>query len=355
MNLPVGSLALILLFLFLRVKWNRSTSIVEKLGRLDHFGNVLLVCSTVSVLLALTWASVVYPWSDYHVLVPLILGLAGLGAFVWFEGSAYVTEPVMPLRIFGNRTSTVIYAITLLNGAAIFWIFFFLPIFFQSVMLSSPARSGVQILPICLVAIPGAAISAMVLAKWGKYKGLHIAGFALMTIGFGLFSMLDKDSSTAEWVIYQIIPAIGSGMLLNTLLPAFQAGLDEKDQAAATASWAFIRSFGNVWGVAIPATVFNSYTAKYSSRIDDAAARMMLSDGHAYASATRAFVMSFPEPVQTQIREVFSDAMRMVFLVGIAIVGLAFVIAFAEKEVKLRKGLETEFGLEDRKSDSEAP
>lgn len=222
-------------------------------------------------------------------------------------------------------------------------------------MLSSPARSGVQILPMCLVAIPGAAVSAIVLAKWGKYKVLHIAGFALMTIGFGLFSILDRNSSTAEWIVYQIIPALGSGLLLNTLLPAFQAGLQEKDQAAATASWAFIRSFGSVWGVAIPATVFNSYTARYSSRVDDPVAREMLSNGNAYASATRAFVTAFPEPVQIQIRDVFAEAMRMVFLVGIAIVGLAFLITFAEREVKLRKELETEFGLEDRKSEKERP
>lgn len=33
---------------------------------------------------------------------------------------------------------------------------------------------------------------------------------------------------------------------------------DEADQAATTAAWSFVRSFGSIWGVAIPAAIFNN-------------------------------------------------------------------------------------------------
>ncbi|KAL0783685.1 hypothetical protein CaCOL14_001591 [Colletotrichum acutatum] len=341
-NLPVGGLSLVLLYLFLRVKWDRTATLKDKLRRLDYIGNSMLIASTVSVLIALTGADAIHPWSYYRVIVPLILGLLGIVAFCIFEGSVIVPEPVMPLRLFANRTSTVVYATTVLNSAILYWAFFFLPLYFQAVKLSTPARSGVQSLPVTSISIPGAAISAVVLARWGCYKALHIAGFALMTLGLGTWTFLNRNSSTAAWVLVQVVPAVVSGMLLNTLLPAFQAGLAEADQAAATASWSFIRSFESIWGVAIPATVFNTCTSSHAAqKIDDPTARGVLQHGDAYASATKTFIESFDEPKRSQIIDVFTEAMRKVSFIAIAFGGLAFSLSFLEREIKLRKDLET--------------
>lgn len=235
-----------------------------------------------------------------------------------------------------------------------YWIFFFLPLYFQSVQLSTPTRSGVQILPVTLIAVPGAAVGAISLAKWGRYKLLHIVGFAFLTAGFGSLSVLTKDSSTAEWVCLQILPSIGAGMVLDTLLPAFQAPVAEVDSAAAAAGWSFMRSFGNIWGVAIPGAIFNTYTSQYAGNlITDPTAKSSLQNGNAYSSATRAFVESFPEPTRSQIVEVFSRAFGKVFLISIVFPGLAFLLAFVEQEVKLRTELETEFGLEERTKPTE--
>ncbi|KAF0325289.1 multidrug resistance protein fnx1 [Colletotrichum asianum] len=344
-NQPVSGLSLVLLYLFLHVKTSMTG---DKLRRIDVIGNVILIASTVSVVIALTWAGAIHPWSSYKVIVPLILGLLGLAGFCVFEGSGIVPEPVMPLCLFANRTSAVVYATTFLNSAMLYWAFFFLPLYFQAVKLSTPARSGVQLLPVCLIAIPGAAVSEVVLSRWGRYKALHISGFTLLAVGFGVWILLDRHSGTAAWVLVQVVPALGSGMLLNTLLPAFQASLEEKDQAAATASWSFIRSFGQIWGVAIPAAIFNTYTAKFAEIVDDAGARDVLRHGDAYASATKVFVESFSTPTKDQIIEVFTEALRKVFLIALSFAGLAFLLSFLEQEVKLRKELETEFGLEER-------
>ncbi|KAK8115550.1 hypothetical protein PG984_012052 [Apiospora sp. TS-2023a] len=331
-NLPVGGVSLVLLWLFLRVKWDRETKTWDKLRKIDYAGNFLLVAATVSVLIALTWAGSVYPWSSYHILVPFILGLAGLVGFFFLEGSAWVVEPVMPLRLFANRTSAVIYANTFIISMLNYWIFFFLPLYFQAVQLSTPTHSGVQILPITLIAVPGAAVGAVALAKWGKYKLLHIIGFALIAAGVGSYAVLDRDSSTARW-----------------------AGVGEADSAAAAASWSFVRSFGNIWGVAIPGAILNIYSSRYAAELitDDPIARAALQNGDAYSSGTRDFVTSFAEPMQSQIIEVFTRALSKVFLIGMAFPALAFLLSFVEREVKLRKTLETEFGLEEKEKSTE--
>lgn len=345
-NLPVGAVAFILLFLFLRVKWDRSHTAYEKLRRLDYIGNGILIASTVSILIALTWADVLYTWESWHILVPLLVGVGGMVLFVVFESLPFVAEPVMPLRLFNNRTAVIVYVSTFLNSLQNYWSFFFVPLYFQAVRLASPAESGVDLLVFSLVGIPGAAIALLILSKWGRYKILHIVSSGMFTLGIGLFSIMNQYTSTAAWVWINIVAALGTSMLSNTLLPAFQASLEEADQAAATASWAFIRSFGNIWGVAISAAIFNSFTAAYAPMVDDPRARVLLTSGNSYSSATKAFVESFQEPVRQQIRTVFTKSLQKVFLIGVPFSGFVFLLTLFEKEVKLRTELKTDFGLE---------
>jgi hypothetical protein len=141
---------------------------MDKLRRIDYIGNAILITSSVSILIALTWAGPVHPWSDARILAPLIIGLLGLVGFVIYEASGIPSEPVMPIRLFPGRTSYIIYINTFLNMLLIQWCYFFLPLYFQAVKLSRPSRSGVQMLPVALIAIPGASLSAVVLSKWGK-------------------------------------------------------------------------------------------------------------------------------------------------------------------------------------------
>lgn len=199
------------------------------------------------------------------------------------------------------------------------------------------------------VVVPAAIAAVLLLAKFGKYKPLHLAGFALNTIGLGLFSLLDENSSNAEWVIYQIIAAGGSGFVLNTLLPACQTPLAESDQAAATATWSFVRSFGNIWGVAIPAAIFNNYFTQLSPRISDPKVAEMFTKGKAYESATAEFINSFPPDLKREIVSVYVDSLKYVWYISVVFSGISFFLVFLERQIKMRTELDTDFGIADNK------
>ncbi|KAJ3489679.1 hypothetical protein NLG97_g5952 [Lecanicillium saksenae] len=310
LNLPVGGAAMVLLYLFLRVKFQGDMAFLQKVKRIDYIANGVIMALSVSVLYALTYGGSRYPLSDSRTVVPLVLGLVGMNFFLVVEGSGWIPEPVTPLRLIAHRTTCIVAVNTFMASALLYWVMFFLPVYFQAVLLSSPARTGVQMLPIVLVAVPGAIVAVIVLSKFGRYKYLHVAGFATVTIGLGLFSILHATSSTAEWIIFQMFAAAGSGMVLNTLLPAFQAAIPGSDQAPATASWAFIRSFGNVWGVAIPAAIFNNRISDLSHRISDPGVRAQLEVGRAYEHATQASVTALPQPVRGELISIFQDSLK---------------------------------------------
>ena len=125
LNLPVAGVALVLLAVVLRVQYTKDT-MKNSLKRVDLAGNTLLITSVVSVLLALTWGGVDFPWSSWRTILPLVLGLLGIIAFLAIESTTLIPEPTMPMRIFSNRTSLGGFALTLIHAMLMYWVSYFL-------------------------------------------------------------------------------------------------------------------------------------------------------------------------------------------------------------------------------------
>lgn len=345
--LPVGGVALLALFFFLNVRYNKQETLATKITTVDWAGNVIFVGSITPVLLALSWAGAEYPWSSYNVLVPLFVGMAGLGGFIAFERSRFAPNPTIPLHLFSNRTSVGVLIMTFFLGIIIIWQLYFMPVYFQGVLGSSPSRSGLQILPTVLAILPAAAIAGLVMSKFGFYKPIHYASWAVSLISLGLFTLLDRDSSAGAWIGFQIVYSIGGGMLIPTLLPALLAPLTEADTALATATWSFVRSFGMTWGTAIPAAIFNTRSDELAPNlISDATLRAEIVGGQAYEHATSAFLGTLSSVSRAELSELFSQSLRTTWLVSLAFAAIGFLVVNLEKEVPMRSELETEFGME---------
>ena len=348
-NLPIGGTTLILQYLFLQVTHKKKFTLKQTMLRIDWIGNILLIMSVVSILLALSWANTRYPWSSWHILVPLLLGFAGTACFHCFEASKYCKQPIIPPRLFTNRTCAVALILAFAQSMLTFWRIYFLPVYFQSVLLVSTERSGVLLLPTVTVGVPAAIISGLVLTKIGRYKPLHIGGFALMTLAAGLYIRLDTSSSLTEVVIFQIIAGLGTGCVLTTLLPAAQADLPQALVAPITSTWGFMRSYGSVWGVSIPAAIFNARFESLRDRISDPVIRDQLAGGSGYAHASNKYIKPLVSPTREQVISVYSDSLKLTWQIGLAFSALCFFVVFLEKEVTMRKTVQSDFGLKERK------
>lgn len=356
LNLPIGGLALVLLFVFLHVNYIKERAFADRLRKIDWAGNVIFIASITSILIALAWAGSVYRWSSYEVILPLILGFVGLAGFLFFESQPKLApQPTVPLRVMSNRTSATGFVLAFIQTMAMIWPLFFLPVYFQGVLKSSTTMSGVKLLPSILALIPGTAVGGAVMNKTGRYRPVQHVGFALVTIGFGLYSMLDEHSSTGWWVGFQILFSFGVGSVMPTMLPGILAPLAESDTALATAFCAFLRSFGLMWGTAIPAAIFNTrFDQLAPSRITDQSVKDLLTQGQAYEHATATFVNSLTPETAAQFRSVLSDSLKLTWQVGIAFAGFAFLLVFVEKEVPLRKKLETDYGIVENEKEKTA-
>jgi MFS family permease len=252
LNLPIGGVALGLLVVFLQVRYERKMSLKDKMRRIDFVGNAILILSSLAILIALTDAGAKATWSSWRIILPLALGFTGLIIFGFYESSKFPTEPTVPPRLFTNRTTVIAYILSFVMAITGLWEIYFLPVYFQAVKGSTPSGSGVQVLPTFMFLLPAAITGGFLTTKFGRYRPLHLIGYALLTISFGLLSTLTSSSGAAAWVLYQAIAAIGSGLVLSSVLAALQADLDDAGNASSTAVFAFIRNFGAVWGIDNP-------------------------------------------------------------------------------------------------------
>ncbi|KAI8716446.1 hypothetical protein NCS52_00938500 [Fusarium sp. LHS14.1] len=354
-NLPISGVVLVALIVFLKLARPPAGTFKEQMSRIDWGGSVLLIASVTAVVLALSWGGSQYPWSSWRTLVPLILGLVGQLAFFAYQGAPWLKEPTMPLRLFGNRTSSTLFVISFVHSMLLFWVCYFLPVYFQAVKEASPARSAVMLFPIATTSAPGGVIAGIAITKTGKYRIWHFVGFALMSISCGLFTLLDDKSSIGRWVGFQLLFGFGTGFVFTSCLPPILASLPDSDVATATGAWTFLRNFGSIWGIAIPAAAFNTRVNSSLDKVSDGSVRAMLVNGGAYEHATKTFVQAFNNTprLKAEIVQVYMDGLKLVWQVSIAFSVLGFVLAFLVKSLTLRDELNTEYGLEEKETTKE--
>jgi hypothetical protein len=275
----------------------------------------------------------------------MVLGFVGFITLGFWERSRYCKYPIMPPHVFSNRTTNISFALTSIHGFITYGFQFYLPPFFQAVKGSSPSQSGVEVMPTTLAVVVCAAVGGPLMSLWGKYKPMHVLGFATMTLGLGLCVLLGPSTPVAVWLVFQLVVAGGLGIVISTMLPAVQVNLDESSTGAAAGSWAFLRGTGSLFGVAIPGAVFNIRFNSLLPTIDSRTARSELAKGQAYQHASAAFVTRFGLKNKVQIINAFTESLKCVWIVFAVLAGIGFLMTFGEKQHKMRKQLNTKYGL----------
>ncbi|PHH79137.1 hypothetical protein CDD82_2576 [Ophiocordyceps australis] len=349
LTVPICGVVLPVMVVYLRIKhlpfqWK------SVLVQVDWIGNFVFIAAATSLLIGITFGGNMYPWSSWRIIMPIVLGVVGLVAFYGYEYWIRDSNPCVPPRVFGNRTSVAAFYMNFAISILLPWVCFFWPIYFLAVRGKTLLHTGIDFMPFMFFLVPGAAVVGVILAKTGRYRPLHAIGFALAILGPGLTVLLRKDSNAGVWAMFQIISALGCGIITPTTLPAILASLPESDVASATGMYSFLRSFGYVWGITIPTILFKSRFDAVSYRISDPAVRETLSGGRSYEFASGSYVRDLPQPVKNEVLDVYLEALKIVWYGAMALAATGLIAVLVEKHVPLRTNLETKFGLEEKKN-----
>ena len=259
-NFPFVGIALPLVFFFIRLKFPLS-SLSSKLRRIDFPGSTIFIASSTAILISISWGGITYSWSSWRTLVPLIVGLFGQGCFVLWEVFAVPRlgfDPLIPLVIFSNRTTTLAFFGTLVHGLTLWCLLYYMPLYFEAVKNESSTLTGICLFPDTFTVAPAAVIVGFLITKTGRYRWAIWIGWSLTTFGLGLLYLLDVNTTTVQWIFLTLVSGLGLGMLFPSLTFAMQASSTPKTLVYAVAAFSFFRLFGESIGVAVGGTVFQN-------------------------------------------------------------------------------------------------
>ncbi|MFI5621788.1 MFS transporter [Streptomyces sp. NPDC051567] len=207
--------------------------------------------------------------------VPILIVVAGLVVgYLFVRRQRSLANPLLDLRLFGNRTFRAALSITLLGGIMA-GSHLFVNLYLQTVEGLSPLESALWLIPSALLTI-ASVMSAPILTRWMRPAYAIAGGLVVVSLGYFLISQVDVKGGMPLLVTGLILSAAGIGPMgaLGTGL-ALGAAPPEKAGSAASLS-----ETGGEFGIAMGvATMGMIGTAIYRAGVDDTVGAAGLTDG----------------------------------------------------------------------------
>jgi EmrB/QacA subfamily drug resistance transporter len=351
-NIPFGVLIIALFVLFFPPL--RPDKLRHKI---DYAGITTLILGVVTLLLAISWGDVEYPWDSVQIISMFAFSAVMIVVFVAVESRA--KEPIIPLWIFRDRIVAVSIFIGFIIGFCMFGGIMFIPLFFQGVMGLSATSSGNFLTPMMLGIIVGSIVSGqMLVLAGGHYRLQGMAGLAIMALGLFLLSRMSVETSYATAVTDIVIAGVGIGITMPLYTLAVQNAVPYSVLGTATSATAFFRSIGSALGLAIFGSVMNNrfasdfiagLPAQVTSIIPAGRLDALAHNPQALLSAdAQATLRSLFEHLGPQgaayfdqvfhtLRLALASAVTEVFLIALIFAAIAWVANLFLKEIPLRK------------------
>jgi EmrB/QacA subfamily drug resistance transporter len=256
-NLPLGAITVAALVFFLHIPAQKQQlSVKDRLASLDPVGSVLLLSSITCLLLALQWGGSKYAWSEWRVIVLLVLFAVLTLLFIWLQYATQNTTASIPARIIRQRSVFVGAFYQFLAGAVLMTVCVYLPLWFQAIKGVSAVQSGIDTFPLLLSLVVSTIICGAIIQRVGYYTQFMILGSMLMSIAAGLFTTWDANTGHAKWIGHQFLLGIGIGSCLQQANLAVQTVLPTRDIAIGSSMIYLFQMIGASIFIAIAQNIF---------------------------------------------------------------------------------------------------
>ncbi|MFF7872125.1 MFS transporter [Streptomyces qaidamensis] len=323
--------------------------VVKRKVKVDWAGAFFITAAVCLLLVWVTFAGDKYDWVSWQTYAMVGGSLVLLALFVLVEAKA--SEPIIPLRLFRNRTIALASLASLFVGVAMFAGTVFFSQYFQLARDKSPTMSGVMTIPMIAGLFISSTVSGQVITRTGRWKGWLVGGGVLVTAGLGLLGTIRYDTEYWHIAIFMALLGLGIGMMMQNLVLCTQNQVAPTDLGAASSTVTFFRSLGGAVGVsalgAVLAARITDYVKDGLTDLGPKGAAL----GHAGTGEGNIPDLStMPAPIRTVVESAYGHGVADVFLYSAPLALLALLVSLFIKEVPLR----TKGGLA-QAADAETP
>jgi EmrB/QacA subfamily drug resistance transporter len=320
-NVPVVIVALVLGQLFVPTSRDPAAPPIDVRGAL----------LSITGLVALVWAIIEGPngWTD-----PTVLGAFGvaavlLAAFVAWE--RHTPTPMLDINFFRNARFSAASGALMLTFFAMFGSLFLLTQFLQSVLGYTALQTGVRLLPMAVVQMVVAPLSARIVERVGS-KVVVATGLTVGAVGLLIASRLTAGASYPEVLLSLVVLAVGLALVMPPATESIMGSLPPAKAGVGSAVNDTTREIGGALGVAVLGSVMSS---TYRPRVSDAISGFPIPTAQAHAITDQ--VGAAIQAAQTlggapgrALADVaskgFADGMSIAFVIGAAALALGALI-----------------------------
>ncbi|MEL4358262.1 MULTISPECIES: MDR family MFS transporter [unclassified Luteococcus] len=336
-SLPVGVAAFGAIFRFLHLPHERRDVSI------DWAGMTTLAFALVCLLLPTSMGGTTWAWSSPQVIGLYVAGVVLTAAFILVERKA--TEPVIPLRLFRSSLFTLSNVAGFFISILMFGAIIYIPVYAQGVLGVSATNSGLILMPMNLALIGLSILGGLLVSRTGRYKEFMLGGVAIMGLGYWLLTRLHVGSSQGQLTLAMTVFGIGLGLCMQQYTLAVQNTVARRDLGVATAATQFFRNVGNTVGIAVFGTIMTTQMkTAIPKHLPPELAQKMQASGTQVSSGDVLdpdALAAMPPVVANAIRAGLSDALHIVFVVGVPLTVLVFLISLFIKAVPLRDTVHT--------------
>ncbi|MDT0545661.1 MULTISPECIES: MFS transporter [Streptomyces] len=328
-GVPFAVIALIVLQKTLKLP------VVKRQVKVDWSGAFFISAAVSLLLIWVTFAGDKYDWVSWQTYA-MVGGSIALGLiFLLIENKA--SEPIIPLRLFRNKTIALASIASLFVGIAMFAGTVFFSQYFQLARDKSPTMSGVMTIPMISGLFISSTVSGQVITKTGRWKAWLVAGGVLVTAGLGLLGTMRYDTPYWHLAIYMALMGLGIGMMMQNLVLATQNQVAPQDLGAASAVVTFFRSLGGAVGVsALGAVLGNRVTHYVKEGLAELGPKGQALGHGGTGGGGIPDLAKLPAPIRTVMESAYGHGIADVFLYASGAALLAFVVTLFIKEVPLK-------------------
>ncbi|WP_262339063.1 MFS transporter [Gordonia sp. CNJ-863] len=244
-NVPIGLAAAVL-----TVRYITADKPAPSRPRLDVSGAVLATAGLGILAYGITQAAS-DGWGARATTLSIVAGVLLLMVFVLVE-ARLAKSPLIPLRIFGNRSVSAGNVAMLFAGACLNPMWYFLTLAMQNVLGYSPVQTGLAFLPHTIVAIAIGAGATPWLMRRIDGRVLIAGGSLLAAAGFWWQAQLTIGSGYIMGILLPaIVFSLGSGMLNTPITAAVNSGIAPEDAGAASGVMNTTKQVGGALGLAV--------------------------------------------------------------------------------------------------------
>jgi EmrB/QacA subfamily drug resistance transporter len=252
-NVPIGAAVLALAPRILP----ESRAQTAAAGGYDVEGAASITLGTIALVFTLIKADT-WGWGSGKTWIGFAVAAALIAAFILIERRH--ADPLVPLRIFSNRSLSASDGTMLLVAAALFGVFFFCTLYLQQVLGYSALKTGVAYLPLSVMIIGASTLASRFVDRFAP-KPVLAAGLLTCTVGFVLLTRVTGHGDYASHVLpAMIVLGLGLGLSFVPITIAATNGVAPGDSGLASGLLNTTQQVGGSLGLAILSSVATSRT-----------------------------------------------------------------------------------------------